>query len=321
MTKPRLRMRQVFVPGGQPEHTYVTRDKLGLERQLQTASDNLCKLVTVTGPTKSGKSVLTKKVYPGTEAVWIDGGSIGNEEDLWLGVIEKLDGFVSITRTTTRGRAAEMAGQASAQLEIPLLARAQVEVTPKYGQTRTSSETKERRGSPKSRALEQLRESKRPLIVDDFHYLERETQGSVVRGLKALVFDGHPVILLAIPHRKYDAIRVEKEMTGRVQQIPIPAWRPDELRQIADLGFPLLDATIDTTLVDGFLRECLQSPHLMQEFCRQICESNGIEERCETQTSIVARSGLDILFHRVAADTTKTVFDRLAKGAAPAFGP
>ncbi len=307
-------MRQVFVPGGQPEHTYVTRDKLGLEKQLQTASDNLCKLVTITGPTKSGKSVLTKKVYPTTEAVWIDGGSVSNEEDLWLGVIEKLDGFVDITRTTTKGTASEIAVQASGQLEIPFFAKAQAQVTPKYGQNRTSSETTLQRGSPKSRALEQLRESKRPLIIDDFHYLDRDTQGSVVRGLKGLVFDGHPVILLAIPHRKYDAIRVEKEMTGRVQQIPIPAWRPDELQQIPAVGFPLLNATIDVSIVDGFLRECLQSPHLMQEFCRQICESNQIEEACETRTSVTASNGTDILFHKVAADTSKTIFDRLAKG-------
>jgi hypothetical protein len=157
-------MRQVFVPGGQPEHTYATRDRLGLERQLQAASDNLCKLVTVTGPTKSGKSVLTKKVYPGTEAVWIDGGSVGNEEDLWLGVIEKLDGFVDITRTSTRGTAAEIAVQASAQIEIPLFAKAQVQGTPKYGQTRASSETKARRGSPKSRTLEQNGPDSHPYV-------------------------------------------------------------------------------------------------------------------------------------------------------------
>jgi hypothetical protein len=53
-------MRAVFVPGGLPKHTYVPRSNLRLEEQLRAATDNLCKLVTVTGPTKSGKSVLTQ---------------------------------------------------------------------------------------------------------------------------------------------------------------------------------------------------------------------------------------------------------------------
>ena len=73
----------------------------------------------------------------------------------------------------------------------------------------------------KARALQGLRGTQRALIIDDFHYLDRKIQGSVVRALKSLVYAGHPVILIAIPHRRYDAVRVEKEMTGRVHDVPI----------------------------------------------------------------------------------------------------
>ena len=66
---PPVRMRRVFVPGGQPEHTYVASAQLQLEPKLQAASDHLCKLVTVTGPTKCGKSVLTQKVYPRSDHI------------------------------------------------------------------------------------------------------------------------------------------------------------------------------------------------------------------------------------------------------------
>ncbi len=40
-----IRMRKVFVPGGQPEYTYVARTELQLEPKISAASDNLCKLV------------------------------------------------------------------------------------------------------------------------------------------------------------------------------------------------------------------------------------------------------------------------------------
>ena len=46
----------------------------------------------------------------------------------------------------------------------------------------------------------------------------------IVRGLKDLVFDGIAVIVASVPHRAYDAVRVEKEMTGRVEHLEIPFW-------------------------------------------------------------------------------------------------
>ena len=65
-----LRYQDVFVPGGFPRHTYNPRVDLQLEERLVEGRDNLCKLVTVTGQTKSGKPVLARKILPPEEAVW-----------------------------------------------------------------------------------------------------------------------------------------------------------------------------------------------------------------------------------------------------------
>lgn len=313
----KTRMRKVFVPGGLPEYTYVRREKAGLEKQLAAAADNLCKLVTLTGPTKSGKSVVTKKVFRSGENVWIDGGSVSSEEDLWLQIVDQLDGATEVAESRSRSTGGELGGEASGEAGFPLFAKAKAAVTAKVEHSRGTEETSSRRLAPKGKALDLLRKSRRPLIIDDFHYLERELQGSVVRALKALVHDGHPAILLAIPHRKYDAVRVEKEMTARVQQVSMPAWEDEELREIPYLGFPLLNVVVDKNVIDLFLAQALGSLHLMQEFCRQLCEENEIEERCETLTTIDFANGPDVLFERVARDTSKTIFDRLARGPRP----
>jgi hypothetical protein len=73
------RTNQIFVPGGMPTLTYVPRAEHNLEARLAEAKDNLCKLVTVTGSTKSGKTVLTNKVFPRSSSVWIDGGTVKEE--------------------------------------------------------------------------------------------------------------------------------------------------------------------------------------------------------------------------------------------------
>lgn len=87
--------------------------------------------------------------------------------------------------------------------------------------SRKTSESIARRGTTQGRertavyaARETLRSSGKVLVIDDFHYIPQDVQLSIVRGLKDLVFDGVGVILLAVPHRAYDVVRVEKEMTG-----------------------------------------------------------------------------------------------------------
>ena len=114
-TRQIIRMRKVFVPGGQPEHTYVARTQLQLEPKLQAASDNLCKLVTVTGPTKCGKSVLTQKVYPRDHDVWLDGGSVDQEDDLWQQVVDQLNLFTDFSATKGSGSNAGVANIWSAE--------------------------------------------------------------------------------------------------------------------------------------------------------------------------------------------------------------
>ena len=57
-----VKMRQVFIPGGQPSITYVDRDHLGIERSLVKAIKLPSTIVSLTGPTKSGKTVLCTSV-------------------------------------------------------------------------------------------------------------------------------------------------------------------------------------------------------------------------------------------------------------------
>ena len=207
-----------------------------------------------------------------------------------------------------------MSGELSGEGGVPFLAKVQGKVAPSHERQRYSDQATNRTLAPKPRALQGLRDTQQALIIDDFHYLDRDIQGNVVRALKALIFDGKPVILIAIPHRRYDAVRVEKEMTGPVQEVPISYWTEDELAHILGKGFPILNVQTTGKVVEKFVYECLSSPHLMQEFCRQLCEENGIEETQEAGYVLRPKQSVDRLFERVAADTSKTVFERLAKG-------
>jgi hypothetical protein len=151
-----------------------------------------------------------------------------------------------------------------------------------------------------------------PLIIDDFHYLNRDFQGNIIRALKPLIFEGLPVILIAIPHRRYDAVKVEREMTCRLEPIPIPTWDVDELLKIPIEGFPLLNIVVSEGVYDRLAQEAYGSPHLMQEFCRELCKEREIEETVKNKVTI--RNLSNDLFQHVAQNTGKVIFDKLAKG-------
>ena len=96
-----MRYTDIFVPGGFPIHTYNPRKDQKLEERLEEGKNNLCKLITITGQTKSGKTVLTKKKYPRESSIWIDGGSIKTEEDFWNVLIDQLEYYQSETIVNT----------------------------------------------------------------------------------------------------------------------------------------------------------------------------------------------------------------------------
>lgn len=304
-----LQYYDVFVPGGYPIHTYNPRSTLSLEESIHSVMQNLCKLVVVTGHTKSGKTVLVQKILPREDSVWIDGGGINDEEDLWTNIIDQLELFQGIQMESKTSVGGEVSSEVSAEGGV-IVAKGGVKAAGKVSGQRDSSSSHERSISSRTTALTGLRNSRTPLVIDDFHYLPKDMQGDVIRALKPLVFAGVPVVVIAIPHRRYDAVKVEREMTGRILSVNVPTWDEDELGYIPRTGFPLLDFVVPSDIVKQLAAEAIGSPHLMQEFCRALCQSSP-------DTKSTLRPGLNTkaIFHETAETTIgRPIFEKLARG-------
>jgi hypothetical protein len=308
-----MRYQDVFVPGGFPEHTYNPRVRLNLERRLAECNQNLCKLVTVTGQTKSGKTVLAKRVLPRSNAVWVDGGTVSAEEDFWQGIIVELDLFQSKEEQSSNAVSGTLHVTGKAEASI-IVARGSGEAGAEIGSVRGSGVKRTQSLSSALAARNGLRKLGAPLVVDDFHYIPREVQGRVVRALKPLIFDGLPTAIIAIPHRRYDSVKVEKEMTGRILQIEIPTWSEEELRFIPETGFKLLQSSIDEKVKAQLAHEAIGSPHLMQEFCRTICKIFDSEGRTLPPALEIAQGRLESAFREVADTIGRPIFEKLARG-------
>jgi hypothetical protein len=258
--------------------------------------------VTITGQTKSGKTVLTKKIYSKDESIWIDGGAIKTEEDFWNALLDKLEYY----QTETFSKSTEGYGSTSSEdlVKGELAGFGGSKKVTTTGGDRTAETISV---STKMSAIKGLENDKIPLIIDDFHYIERTIQATIVRALKSPIFDGAPVIIIAIPHKRFDAMKVEKEMTGRISQIQIPMWSEEELMFIAETGFKLLNIEVDKKIIEYLSKEAVGSPHLMQEFCRSI--SKKIESGVTIEKTII-----ESIFHDIAENIGRPIFEKLMKG-------
>jgi hypothetical protein len=308
-----LRYTDVFVPGGFPRHTYNPRNALQLEGRLGEVRENLCKLVTVTGQTKSGKTVLTRTTLPREDCIWVDGGTISQENDFWNVVSEQLGLFETTEVEDFKETSEKNEAGGSVGVDI-VVAKVSAKAGTGNERTQGSSTRASKTLSPRISALTGMKRNRRPLVIDDFHYLPRALQAGIVRALKPLIFDGLPVVIIAIPHRRYDALKVEKEMTGRISQIEIPVWSETELGFIPATGFGLLNFAVRKEVVSRLASESIGSPHLMQDFCRSLCRSRDLVSTSELQELSATDADLDSMFKEVADTIGRPIFEKLARG-------
>lgn len=302
-----IKAAKVFVPGGLPTLTYVPRSELHLEHRLDEYVDERHKVLSVSGPTKTGKTVLLRSRL--SKARWLSGGSIGSIDDFWSALAEALgvdsetglDGQLTHVETDSDG-----GGLTAGFLKG--------DVSRSEATTRARTQVARQKHTPKDAARRALQANpEETIVIDDFHYVPQDVQLQIARGLKDLVFEGVGFVVAAVPHRAYDVVRVEKEMTGRVVQLEVGFWSPSDLREIAVRGFHALNVSASDSLINRLVAEAFQSPHLMQEFCRELSKANGVSETVPVLRELVEPEWPSF-FAKLAPGTSKAAFDLLARG-------
>ncbi|WP_404334672.1 hypothetical protein AB2M62_13935 [Sphingomonas sp. MMS12-HWE2-04] len=270
-----LRLRDVFTPGGQPSITYVSRDHLNLERRVKQALAKGFSINVVTGPTKSGKTVLCNHVLAQSgESISVEGGQIRTENDFWSQIAHLLQVGSSRTRTES----GTITDQASAGGKVSIPAVLELNASGSKSGARTTQRAVTYTMNPQRAALDALLHNNISLLVDDFHYIPQDAQRGIIQALKGAVFKGLAVILLAVPHRAFDPITVEQEVEGRFQHIEIEPWDIDDLILIPERGFSALNVAASSHLNKAICAEGFGNPLLVQEICSEICIKSDIYE-------------------------------------------
>lgn len=312
-----LRVQEVFVPGAFPQYTYIERAE-NLEKTLRDAISTPGQIVSLSGPSKSGKTVLVEKVVGRDNLIAITGASIQGPTEVWERILDWINAPASTASASDRSW--KMGGNLSKEISVGVPSIAQVKIAgggegEKSGGT-TETKTTQRRGM--TQVVAEIANSDFVILIDDFHYMHRDVQVEVAKSLKEAVRQNLKIVTAAVPHRGDDVVRANPELRGRVRAVDLGYWQPSELKQIPKKGFEAMNLDVRPEFVDKLAAEAAGSPQLMQSLCLNTCfvldvrQSHFIRKYLEVDDATLRR-----IFEQTSASTDfRSLVDVLDAGPA-----
>lgn len=259
---------EVFKPGTYPQMTYVSRYSNGTrytyEERLQQSLAIDGYLTYIVGPSKIGKTVLCESVIGQGNMISMSGNDFSKEHDFWTGI----------------GKKAGLSMEAVVSEEDAAFSK---------GSQRSTTVTKNYLAA-KDKVIEYFTENGKVLVLDDFHYAPPEIQYDIACQLKEVIRLGFKAVIISLPYRSDDAIRLNPDLTGRLSIIDLAPWKENELKRIADMGFAELGIAVNEAMIARMAEESIHSPQLMQSICLNIgllpecgltITNHMIEESCK----------------------------------------
>jgi hypothetical protein len=246
-----------------------------LERKLERAVATPKVVISISGPSKSGKTVLVEKVVGKDSMILVSGAEVQNGEDLWSKVLSWMDLPASVVEQTTKSSGQRLGTEASGKAGFVV---AEASGKTSYDRTRSTATavTETRSDDALARVVREIANSTFVVFLDDFHYIPENGRTDVARHIKAGAERGIRVCVATVPHRADDVVRTNHELRGRLAQVDTSFWTVEELAQIAIAGFSKLLVGITPQQATRLAEEACGSPQLMQRICLDVCFDLGI---------------------------------------------
>jgi len=242
-------------------------------------------IISISGPSKSGKTVLVKKIL-GPNIIPLSGATIRSGDHLWNKVLDWMDVPNQHAERTETTVSAEATASAGGKIGVPFVAQGKAEAGGTIGADRSTAREKTFQRGGLAQVIREIADSEFAVFVDDFHYIPKDTQIEIGQQIKEAAEAGVRVLTASVPHRSDDVVRSNTELRGRVVAIDTLYWNDDELEQIAYKGFRELNMDVAPAIVRTLTRESFGSPQLMQAIGLNFCFESDVKETLPDQRRI-----------------------------------
>ena len=273
---------EVFVPSDFPTLTYVQREEEKLERRVHEAIETPRSPISISGPSKTGKTALVRNIVGDDNLIHVFGSQIEAPGDLWEAILNWMATPSSVTTGSTATETITPNVSTSGTLGIPGVASVTIGggINASTSANSNFSAVQQNRGM--AAVAREIANSGFIVFLDDFHYIARELQEAIGRQIKTGSEAGIRFCIASVPHRSDDVVRSNHELRGRTINIDTSFWTIEDLIKIGRQGFGALNAEIPAEVIQRFAQESCTSPQIMQALCLQLCFDLRIRETTES---------------------------------------
>ncbi len=276
----RMKASDVFAPGRFPTHTFVDEHLADKKQQLLDTLEAGSMLISISGPSKSGKTVFVEESLGRSNLVQITGAGVTTPQDLWMRVFDMIGTNLPKTVTSTFGSSTKTVG--TVRLEgSAMIVKGSGSASLEHSATSSDAVTASFASDCLNLLIKELGGSDLVIFIDDFHYIPLHVQQKVARQIKEAIRNKVRFICASVPYHADDVIRGNPDLRGRVFSIDFQYWGAEVLKQIARKGFPLLGIKCTEAAIDRLAAEAAGSPQLMQYLCLNSCYELNVRETVE----------------------------------------
>lgn len=281
-----MKISEIFTPGRFPTWTYVDDHLRAKEQQLKDTLDDGSMLVSISGPSKSGKTVFVEKALGKENLIQVTGAGTQSPEALWMKVFDIIG--TPIHRTVTSG--STLSGSTSGKVSgsgNAVIAKVEGEASMGAGWERQNSTSDVSSIDCLQLLIRELSGTEYVIFIDDFHYIERSIQSEIAKQIKEAIRQGVKFICASVPYHSDDVIRSNPDLRGRLFSIDFDYWGDEVLKKIAEKGADKANFTFDEELTFQLVGEAAGSPQLMQYLCLNACYDKGIRNICTDTKELI----------------------------------
>ncbi len=301
-------LKEVFIPVGLPEVTFVRRPNL--ERSVRSWEMSEAKHLLIFGPSKSGKTSLWKRYISSERVIKIPCNVSKNLQEVYTEILYELNGFYEIEKTQSSSRNSGLAAELQSIIGIGT-----AKVNAQLSASENSSDKQVRISQPNiacTLVIKFLKQSKKIVILEDFHYANHDLKSALSEDLKAFSDEKCPWILVGVQHKTSELLSYNLDLQQRISELPVEGFTDEQLQAIIELGETALNIRFSSETRDHIVREALESASIVQNICQRICLIESISETQKYAICIDKISVVEQACKEIAYDS-KSYYERAIK--------
>lgn len=274
------KLEEVFGVSAKPIRSYVERAEVDTRFREALESD---KQIIVYGSSKQGKTALVSKYLPYDKNSLVSLTPKTSVVDIYHTILSNAGVRLVAGSTDKRSSETNIGFGAKVKAMIPLFGGGEVESS---GGLKAGSATETKYDEvpinlelPQhvSELLQRVH-SKKWIILENFHYLNDDTQKQFAFDLRAFQELGVRFVILGVWREKNRMAQFNGDLLDRVVEIPVEPWTQSDFEKVAGKGAEVLNISFEPEILQGAIDASFSSIGVFQELMKGICAANAVTE-------------------------------------------